>query len=87
MKHPAAAPESFRFCKQMPLMRRDVNRNPLFHRPPIALTLVAMVMRVENRIDFCHADLPQQLQYVPRTEINQQGAVTILNDVNIASVT
>ncbi len=86
MKDTAVTPEVLGIFKQVPLVRRDVDGNALGHRARVALALVAMVVRVQDAVHLGHADLAQQFQDVPRAEIDEQGAVAILQHVDVAGV-
>ena len=67
-------------------MRRDVDGDALSGGAPVTLALIAMVMRVQDRVHFCHADLAEQSKDVSRTEVDEQGAVAILQQIDVASV-
>ena len=52
----------------------------------VSLALVAMMMRMQDGLNLADANLGEQVQDVPGPEINQDGAVPVLENINVAGV-
>jgi hypothetical protein len=86
MKNSTGPPVRLSIFEEVALVFGNENGNTLGYSACIPLTLVAMMMRVENGLNFAHPDLPQQVQDVSGAKINQDGAAAVPDHVNIAGI-
>jgi hypothetical protein len=70
LKDISVAPEVFSIIKQVALVLGNDNGNSFGNGASVALALVAMVMRMKNRLNLAHADLAEQVQDVSGAEVN-----------------
>jgi hypothetical protein len=67
-------------------MLRHPDRDTLSHGALIALTLVAMVVRMQDRHDTADADLAQVVEHGSAAEVNEDGLIAVSDCVDIADV-
>lgn len=72
--------------KQLAFLRWHVNRDTPGNGQRVALTLIAMMVRVQDTVDLGHANFTEQLQDMAGSKIYEQGAGAIFEQVNIARV-
>src|SRR5580698_8289420 len=67
-------------------MLRSNNRNPFCNCARVPLALVAMVMSMKDRLNLADANLGEEVQNMSGPEINQDGVITVLQNINVAGV-
>jgi hypothetical protein len=70
----------------MALVLGNVYRKSLGHCAAIALALVPVMVSMQNRIDLRYADLPEELQDMTGTKVDQDRAVSVLDHVDVACI-
>jgi hypothetical protein len=70
----------------MPLVFRYPDRDTCRGCPPVALALVAMMVRVQYGGRLPGADLAQVIQHCAAAEVNQQALAVIHYGIDIAGI-
>jgi hypothetical protein len=86
MEDTAVAPEFLGIVEEIPLVGGDMDGDSLCRGARVTLTLITVVVGMQNGFYFRDPDLSQQLQNMARTEIDQDGAVCVLQNVNVAGI-